>query len=269
MSLSPTRPLCVAVLVAVLVTGCGDDNPSRSEQPASAGQTRTSPPATSPPSVGGTPSSRPATPSPEGIERLPAKTILARAIAAATAAPSRRMQGTLTDGGDRMTIDLSSSGNAASVSVSSPSAGRVDIIVVGKAAYMRMSDKFLRSEARSKKEADAVITLLNGRWLSTSAKDPAVREMLEVGNPKMLFADMLRSQGRLRKRGPQLIDGVRSVGLSNGADVLWVDTITARPVRLQGAGKGTDFLAFSRYGQVPVIKAPPKSQTIDQKALAG
>lgn len=274
MSLSCTRPLAAAVLLTVLVTGCGADNPAADAaagspsagKAAGSGPTTATAPSTAPsttPSSAASPS--PAT-SPAGIERLPARTILARARAAAKAAPSVRLQGSFTENGERLGLDIDSAGNGMSGTFTTP-VGKIELIGIGRTVYMKPSEQFFRSQARSKAEGDAMVTMLGGRWIMTTRPDADTRELLELADPAKVFQDLLQPEGKLRKVGPRTVGGVKCVGLSDGAGVLWVDAVSARPVRMESTGKKPDVLTFSRYGQVRAPKAPPKSKTIDEKVF--
>jgi hypothetical protein len=54
--------------------------------------------------------------------------------------------------------------------------------------------------------------------------------------------------------------------MGDDGSVLWIDQVTARPVRGTSSGAGTG-LAFTDYDRVPAPTAPPPDLVIDAGAL--
>jgi hypothetical protein len=251
----------VAVLIAVLATGCGGSDP------ATSGSTVTSstPAATPVPASTPTPSSTP--PPPVSITGLPAAQILAKAQAAAKAAKSVRVKGAMTDGGEQLAMDvrLTSAGGSGSITTGGD---RVAIIVIGKTAYLRMTDAFWRKQANTKAEGNAIVTLIGGRWIKTALTNKDLGEMAAFASKSGFFDGLFAEAGTLRKTAPKTVGGVACVGLRSSDGTLWVDALTARPVRLEMPGKsGTDALAFTEYNRIAAPTAPPAAQVIDGKDL--
>ncbi|NIK58663.1 hypothetical protein [Kribbella shirazensis] len=267
-----TRRLAAGAMVGVLaslVVGCQGSDPAAND---ALGSTPTPAPvstpvttsAAPPPTPSPTPTvTKPSTP-PDTISRLSAAAILRKTQAAAKAADSVQMKGSLTDGKDRIVLDvgLGKAGGQGSISVNGAS---MSVIVIGRTAYLKMSDKFWRAQTKSQAEADALVGLIAGRWIKTSLSNKELQDFAAFGSKSEFFDTLFEPSGTLRKTAPRTVDGVESIGLRDPDGTLWVDTATARPVRLESSS--TDALSFSDYNQVPAPKAPPTAQVIDGKAL--
>ncbi|MFD7161626.1 hypothetical protein ACFV9C_44075 [Kribbella sp. NPDC059898] len=244
-------------VLAVLVAGC------RGSAPAADDALGTTPP----PTTISTPTVVPTTPKPTptaDISTLPAAKILAKAQAAANAAKSVRMKGTMADGRDRMTLDLrlAKGGGQGTIMMDGTA---ITVMVIGKTAYLKLSDEFWRSQTKSKAEADAMVGLIAGRWIRTTLDKKEFRDFAMFGDKAAAFEGILDAMGKVRKTAPRTIDGVPAIGLRDSEGTLWVDRATGRPLRVETSG--TDVVTFSEYDRVTTPKAPPADQVIDGEAL--
>jgi hypothetical protein len=206
---------------------------------------------------------KPSTPA-DKISRLSAAAILRKTQAAAKAATSVRIKGSLTDGKERMVLDvrLAKAGGQGTVTINGAA---MTVMVIGRTAYLKLSDKFWRTQTKTQAEADAIVALIAGRWIRTSVNNKDLADLALVGSKTEFFDTLFEPSGKLRKTAPRTVDGVPSIGLRDPDGTLWVDTATARPVRLESSS--TDAMSFSDYNNIPVPKAPPADQVIDGKAL--
>ncbi|MFC6159539.1 hypothetical protein [Kribbella jiaozuonensis] len=202
-------------------------------------------------------------PSSGSVAGLSAKVILAKTQAAAKAATSVRMKGAVSDGKERMVLDVRVTKNGGQGSITT-SDGGMSVMVIGKTAYLKMSNKFWQSQTKSKAEADAIVGLIAGRWIKTTMSDKDLGNFALFASKAEFFDTLFEPSGAVKKTAPKTVDGVPAIGLGDGDGTLWVDTATARPVSLES---GSDKLSFSEYNQVTTPKAPPASQVIDGKAL--
>jgi hypothetical protein len=251
----------VGVLV-VLVAGCRGSDPATGD---ALGTTPTpTPTATSVAPSSVTPPSTPASTPTSDIAGLSATKILARAQAAAKAASSVRMKGSLSDEGDRIVLDiqLGKTGGQGTMSINGAA---FSLIVLDRTAYLKISDKFWRAQIKSKADADAVIALVGGRWIKTSLTDKDLGDLAAFASKPKFFDTLFEPTGTLKKTGPRTVAGVTAIGLRDTDGTLWVDTATGRPVRLESSS--TDALTFSEYNRATTPKAPPAGQVIDGKAL--
>ncbi|WP_410791673.1 hypothetical protein [Kribbella sp. C-35] len=261
-----TAACAMAGVLVVLVAGCQGSDPATGD---AIGTTPT-PTATSvTPSPVVTPSPAPASTPPastpvSSIAGLSATKILTKTQAAAKAATSVRMKGAMSDEGDRIVLDirLSKAGGQGTMSINGAA---FSMIVLERTAYLKISDKFWRAQIKDKADADAVIALVAGRWIKTPLTDKDLGELAAFASKPKFFDTLFEPTGTLRKTAPRTIGGVTAIGLRDTDGTLWVDTVTARPVRLESSG--TDALTFTEYNQVTTPKAPPSNQVIDGKAL--
>ncbi|MEI8413102.1 MULTISPECIES: hypothetical protein [unclassified Kribbella] len=254
-----TAAAAAAVLMAVLATGCGGSDP------ATSGTTVTAPTPTPTPTPTPVQASTPTpTPTPVSITGLSAPQILAKAQAAAKAAKSVHVKGAMTDSDGRMALDvrLAAAGGSGSITMDGD---RISIMVIGKTAYLRMSDAFWRKQAKSKAEANAIVALIGGRWIKTALTNKDLGDLAAFASKPRFFDSLFEEPGTLRKTAPKTVDGIACIGLRSSDGTLWVDASTARPVRLELSR--TDVLTFSEYNQIAAPKAPPAAQVIDGKAL--
>jgi hypothetical protein len=267
MSLTRTRLITAAALMAVLVAGCGSEQivARRAARPAAqptAAQPTTARPAG--PASAATPS-KPAA----NIAGLSAQQIGKRTAAAAKAAVSVRIRGTLSlDDGRPMTLDASLTRTAGSATITIDGAG-LKFVVIGRTVYVQVSDAFWRQYYKPRKEADVLIQLTRGKWLKVARTNQSFGQLATLAS-KTAFFDAAFGQGSLgRKAGTRTIGGIVCVGLGDpGDDIVWVDATNARPIRGDQRGRGrSGSMTFSEYNQVEAPKAPPKSQVIDGKIL--
>jgi hypothetical protein len=250
----------VGVLV-VLVAGCQGSDPATKDTI----ETTPTPTATSvTPSPVVTPPKPPASTPVSSIAGLSATKIVAKTQAAAKAATSVRMKGAMSDDGDKIVLDirLAKTGGQGTMSINGTA---FSLIVLDKTAYLKISDKFWRAQIKDKADADAVIALVAGRWIKTSLTDKDLGDLAAFASKPKFFDTLFEPTGTLRKTAPRTVDGVAAIGLRDTDGTLWVDTVTARPVRLESSG--TDALTFTEYNQVTTPKAPPADQVIDGKTL--
>jgi hypothetical protein len=128
---------------AILVTGCGS--------------------ATDPPEVTATTSVQP----PNGVEKLSAAGIVARAEKAAGQVSAVRIKGDITKNGERTRFDthlLADRGGTGTLTVKG---GSVQITRIGRRAYMKGSTAFWTAAA-----GPAAAELLAGRYLKMSTSEP-------------------------------------------------------------------------------------------------
>ncbi|MER7250695.1 hypothetical protein [Kribbella sp. NPDC000426] len=255
-----------AIALMAFVAGCGgpkaaNDDALESTPTPTPAATPTSTAPTTPTAVLEKPSIP--VPTEQSIAGLSAAKILTKTQAAAKAATSVRMKGAVSDGKERMVLDVrvTKTGGQGSITTSD---GGMSVMVIGKTAYLKMSNKFWQSQTKSKAEADAIVGLIAGRWIRTTMSDKDLGNFALFASKAEFFDTLFEPSGTLKKTAPKTVDGVPSIGLGDGDGTLWVDTATARPVRLES---GTDALSFSEYNQVTTPKAPPATQVIDGKAL--
>lgn len=99
--------------------------------------------------------------------------------------------------------------------------------------------------------------------------DERLGRFAALGDRAKFFKGLFEGTSGMRKAGTRTVAGVRCVGLEQGGAVLWVDTVTARPQRLDAPARSNDVgaVSFSEYYAVPNPKAPPRATVIDSSKL--
>ncbi|MFK4087666.1 hypothetical protein ACI2LF_26385 [Kribbella sp. NPDC020789] len=254
MSFPWIRTIATTAVLAAATTACGP-----AKEPVSQ----------SSPTVAATTTPTPTPTTPTGVAGLEAKALFAKAKAAILAADSVRLRGSFVDEGEKTAIDvhLTRTGGQGTFTVDGNPIG---ITVVGKNAYIQLSEKYLRAQGKAEKdkpaEIDATVALLKGRWIKLTKKDSDFQEMIDLVTRDTFVASTFQPSGALTKKPQKTVDGVASIGLYDGEGTLWVDSSTARPVRIE-LGTGGESFGFSDYNRIKAPKAPAAGSVIDGKQM--
>jgi hypothetical protein len=228
---------------AILVTGCG----SAADQPEVTATT-----------------SRAL--APNGVEKLSAAGIVAKARKAAGQASAVRVKGDITEDGQRIRFDirlLADRGGAGTLTVRG---GSVRIIRIKTRVYMKGDSAFWTATA-----GPAAAKLFVGKWLRGSTSEPDMAGLIFLTDIDTLMTDLFKdTRGEvLRKGREQRTDGRRAITVTDkSADggVLYV-ALDGKPypLRIQSLPgvKEPGIVEFLDYEEPFTLKAPPASQTID------
>jgi hypothetical protein len=269
------RGFAICVLAAVsagLLTACGSgDDAAPGPAVTAKSQNGTLPPtATRAPaqSPTNTPSKTPSQGS-RNVAALPAAAIVARAKAALAMTNTLRITGTFMDGGTTTVVDLSFAKAGAHGTVTTDGAP-ARVVRIGDITYLQLTDAAWRKHL-PKRQADAVIEMLRGRWVKASVTDPDYAAFTDLTDLDSTVDDVLaESARRFTKTAIKLVDGVRCVGLDDGQGVLWVDVRTARPVRLETrALADSGGLDLTQYNTAKEAAAPPEDLVVDSSRISG
>lgn len=261
MSLTRTASVATAVLMTVVIAGCGTDEPAA----APGGSGTTAAPTTTPPTATPTVIVPPA---PAALTALSAKELITKTQAAAKAAQSVRVIGAIAGSdGKPMKLDLNLATKGGSGTITLDGAP-MKVLVVGKTSYMLISDAHWRKQFKSKQEADLIISVVGGKWIKLDPSNKDLGELASLVSKADFFNSLFEEAGTVRKSGTKTVNGVPCIGLSDGDGTLWVDAANARPIRIEVPGKtGTESMDFSKYNQIKEPTAPPSSKVIDGKDL--
>ena len=261
MSFPWIRTAAAVALVALVATGCDSNSGTTAEN-----EPRTTTSAT-------TPAGTPVTPEPApGLESLPVRTIMKKTRAASLAASNLRMRGTIDDTDGRITFDitLTKGGGQGDFTVAGAS---YSVRAIGKTVYFLLSEDAIRAQAKAEKSSPAetaqMLALLKNKWIKLSKVDKDTQEMVDLVTPGLFFKSVFAEDDTAtaaapRKTAARVVDGVRCVGLTEKGASLWIDTATARLVRMTD---GKNQFRFSDYGKVSAPKAPARSQILDGRTL--
>ncbi|GAB3933232.1 lipoprotein [Kribbella albertanoniae] len=258
MSFPWIRTIATTALVAAATTACGPD-PQQLSQSSPTPTTSTETPSPTP-----TP-----TPKPAGVADLDAKTLFAKAKSAVLAADSVRLRGSWVEAGEKAAIDihLTKTGGQGTFTIDGSPIG---ITIIGKTAYLQLSEKFLRAQGKAEKDTPAeingTVALLKGRWIKLNKKDGDFQDMIDLVTRETFVKNVFQPSGKLTKKPQRTVDGVASIGLYDGEGTLWVDSRDGRPVRIESGTAGESF-GFSDYNRLKAPKAPAPASVIDGKEL--
>src|SRR5262245_52435673 len=243
----PSRLLASLATTGILVTGCGS--------------------ATDPPEVTTTTSRALA---PNGVEKLSAAGIVAKARKAAVRASTVRIKGDLRDSGQRIRFDMHLLADRGGTGTLTLQGGSIRITRIGQQVYMKGNAAFWTATVGS-----AAAELFADRWLKGSPSQAGMGGLIRFTNLNALMTDLFKDvpDERLRKGRERQADGRRAITVTMaGSDggVLYV-ALDGKPypLRLQSlpGAREPGTVEFLDYDERITLKASPASQTIDMSEL--
>jgi len=196
----------------------------------------------------------------------PATRVLADARAAASAATSAHVAGSLKSSGTPVTLDLSTArGKGATGSMSANGAG-FDLVRIGDVVYIKGSDEFLKQNAGA-----LIAQLLHDKWLKASIRKGRFASLAPLTSVGLLLGLVSRHHGKLVNDGKTTYDGQRVVAIRDTSDnsKLYVAaTGTPYPVAIVGGrGNQSGTITFDDWNKHVSLTAP--SDAIDISKLGG
>jgi hypothetical protein len=258
--------LCIAAATATVLTGCRSGSSDSSD-----GASRTA----------GTNASSAAKEKEkkekEPFAGLTGGQIADRALTATTGASSLRLKGDVPDdeSGGTITLDvaLDKKGECAG-SLSMNGQGRADLIKTGDTIYMKYDEAFLRAQSKgeSKDTADAVVTMLAGKWTKTSATGKDAMDISGFCDLDTVLGGADEGSSAATRGRTTTVDGTPAIVLTeqDGKDRYTVYVATqGEPylLRIDSASAGDPgTLAFSDY-EKPVPAQKPSGKILDLDEL--
>jgi hypothetical protein len=203
---------------------------------------------------------------PNGEESKPAAQVLADAKAAATAARSAHVSGTINSKGTPITLDLSTARDKGAKGSMSTNGLTFDLVRIGDTLYIRGSDEFYKHFAGA-----VVAQLLHGKWLKASATDGRLKSLVPLTNLGALFAGISSQHGKLVNAGKTTYKGGDVVAIRDTSDnsKLYVAaTGKPYPVALVG-GKKKQSGTITFDGWNKSVSLSPPSDAIDISKFGG
>jgi hypothetical protein len=196
--------------------------------------------------------------------------VLTVATANAEAAASLTINGTVSQSGKSITIDLGiKRGQGCAGTVGESGVGTMKLVVIGETLYMKPDTEFWKSVAGNAGDASAVIALLGGRYLKLPADGGSAAGVGSICDVSKLLNS--GATGRVTREAVTRLAGIRvlPLKLSDGSTEYVTDT--SKPEFVEAfAPKGTKDGAGTATLSVgaPVrLTAPPASQVIDGSKL--
>ncbi|MCX3060978.1 hypothetical protein OFY01_14680 [Streptomyces sp. GXMU-J5] len=199
-----------------------------------------------------------------GVGKLTADGIQSRAVAAARAATTVRVSGTVAGGGHTYKLDMRLKDDGGSGSVTT---GRTTfrLLRVGDHLYLK-ADAAFWTHSDGHGSAGAAAQKLGGKYVKVPEDDPAYRRFSPFTDKDALLKGLLTLHGPLAKGDRRSAGGVRTIALSGdkGAGGTLDVSLEGRayPMRLDRAGNaGT--LRLTEWGRDFTLTEPAPADTVD------
>ncbi|MFI8948683.1 hypothetical protein ACIGO6_19480 [Streptomyces sp. NPDC053750] len=196
-----------------------------------------------------------------GVGKLPADKIHAKARTAAESAGAVRLHGTVAAGGNTYTLDmrLKPDGGTGSVAAEGTTFG---LLRVGEQLFLKADAGFWSNDGGDAAAAEK----LAGKYVKVPQRDPAYQKFSGFTDKDVLLGDLLSLHGTVATDGRHEQAGVRTIritgdeGAGGSLDVSLEGT--PYPLRLVRAGSaGT--IGFSDWNKDFALKEPAKDDTLD------
>ena len=203
-----------------------------------------------------------------GVASKSAEAIVGEAKAAADAATSVHVSGSVKSSGSPVALDLNLAAGKGATGQISQNGSTFKIVIDGSTAYISGSDAFYRKLGGS-----AAAQLLAGKWLKVPTTTPEFASFSSLTNMRKLLDTTLAGHGSLQKGSTTTVAGQQAIAVTDTTrgGTLYVAT-SGKPYPLQiskdGAEAGT--IAFDKWDEPVTISAPASSVNLSElKSLAG
>ncbi|MEV6109806.1 hypothetical protein AB0M28_34625 [Streptomyces sp. NPDC051940] len=210
-----------------------------------------------------------------GVSGLPAATIEAKSLAAASAASSVRLSGTVVSGGKLFKLDirLTNEGGTGEVSTKGST---FSVLRVGKALYLKADDDFWLEKGSGDEEPTKADTEaaqhLDGMFVKVPESDASYKQLSGFTDRKVLLDGLLKLQGDVETGDYAKVGGVPTIGLTvDGGDGGKLEVALEGepyPLRLERAG-GAGVVELSAWDAEFEVKAPRKEEVVDYGEKVG
>jgi hypothetical protein len=196
-----------------------------------------------------------------GVAAKPPAQIVAASKAAADAAQSAHVSGSIVSKGSPITFDLNlgAAGGRGTLSLNGLS---FELIEAGSNVYIKGSNAFYTHIAGT-----AAAQLLQGRWLKAPTTSPEFASISALTDLHRLVDATLSGHGALVKSGTTNVNGARAVGVtdqSKGGTLYVATTGKPYPLRLARQGSGGGTVNFDRWNESVPIAVPAGAIDITQ-----
>ena len=188
-----------------------------------------------------------------GIAAKTPNEIVAASKAAADAATSAHVSGSIVSGGSPITLDMQLATNGGRGQLALSGLG-FELIQLGGTVYIKGSSAFYRHIGGA-----AAAQLLQGRWLKASTSTPEFASISSLTDLHRLIDATVASHGTLVKTATTTVNGKHVVGVtdqSQGGTLYVATSGKPYPVQIAKTGTGGGTLSFDRWNQ-PVSISPP------------
>jgi hypothetical protein len=196
-----------------------------------------------------------------GVASKSADQIVAASKAAADAAHSAHVSGSVVSNGSPITLDLDI-GEAGGRGHLALSGLGFELIQTGGTVYIKGSAAFYRRIGGA-----AAAQLLQGRWLKAPTSTPEFASIASLTDLHRLVDATLSGHGTLSKTGTTTVTGVPVVGItdqSKGGTLYVATRGKPYPVQIAKSGGGGGSVSFDRWNEPVSLSPPPNAIDITQ-----
>lgn len=196
-----------------------------------------------------------------GVSSKTPAQIVAASKAAADAASSAHVSGSIVTAGGPIGLDLSLSSAGGRGQLSLAGLG-FELIQTGATVYIKGSANLYRHIAGA-----SAAQLLQGRWLKAPSSAPEFTSIASLTNLHGLVDATLADHGALTKLASSTVDGQRVVGLRDAAmgETIYVATAgKPYPVQVTRSGSGGGTVHFGSWNTPVAIAAPANAIDLEQ-----
>ncbi|MBY8877000.1 hypothetical protein [Actinacidiphila acidipaludis] len=203
-----------------------------------------------------------------GVGKLPARTIEQRAEAAAAAAHTVHLAGTVVSLGQSYRLDmrLSDDGGAGEVTTKGST---FELLRIGTDLYLKAGTSFW-GDGGSDKDSQAAAARLDGKYVKVPSGDPAYQQFSGLTEKKLLLKDLFLLDGTVSVGQHRKVGDTRTIALdgSKGGSMDVSLKGTPYPLRYQRVGNGGT-LTLTDWGQDVTLSAPAKDAVVDYGSTVG
>jgi hypothetical protein len=196
-----------------------------------------------------------------------AEEIVSESKAAADAASSVHVAGSLNSGGSVVKLDLSLVAGKGATGELSQNGSSFKLILVGGTAYISGSPAFYRSLGGS-----AAAQLFNGKWLKASATSGEFASFSQLADMRKLIDSTLAGHGGLAKGATMVVNGEKVIAINDTskAGTLYVATTgKPYPIQLSKGGSESGKISFEDWNKPVTIAAPANAVDLAELKAAG
>lgn len=203
-----------------------------------------------------------------GMGKLSAGEIETKARAAAGAASSVRLSGTLVSKGGTYKLNMRLKQDGGTGSVASKD-DRFELLRLGDALYLKADAGFwthvdgTSDEKPGKTDAEAA-GKLDDKYVKVPKGDPAYDRFRGFTDMDVLLDTLLGMQGKLSKGDRTQVGGVRTIKVTGGEGGILDVALVGKPYPLQFArAGGAGVLTLGDWDKNFTLAAPPKDETVE------
>jgi hypothetical protein len=206
-------------------------------------------------------------PKSNGVADKSAQEIVTTALAAAKAASSVHVTGTINTGA-KAKVDLYLVRNVGGKGSITTNGSTFELVSVGGKVYVKADATALQQLGGSAVPA-AAAQLLAGKWFVVPSSIPQLSSVSSLTDIGKLFGAALNNSGNLTKGDETKINGQKAIGVTSSSKdgTLYVATTgTAYPLQIAGS-KNQGSVNFTDWDSAVDVKAPPNP--VDLSKLVG